>query len=304
MEYRFCNDIGVQFIDVGNDVFPMTGNAGALDLFFHERIQFFDHIQRIDFTGKSADFIHGQGIGKAQFQIRCLIAKYFFAVVIGYAGRNDADFRIVHFFKIERRLFTVFFQFLFPFFDDVTAHFGNSRHRIHLVPLFDIRNGFERYPFTQFNEALGMIDTSRHAQHDRRTIGFADFVCFSHHILSFLGIGRFQHGNLGKLGIVTVVLFILGRMHARVIGRNEDKAAVDGQIGKSKERISCHIETYHLHSCKGADATNGCADSCFHGNLFIRCPFGRNIFIFSHIFQDFCAGRTGVSGSKADTCFI
>ncbi len=282
----------------------MAGNAGALDLFFHERIQFFDDIQRIDFIGKGTDFIHGQWIGKAQFQVRCIVAKYFFTIVVRYTGCNDTDFCIVHFFKIERRLFAVFFQFLFPFFDNEASYFRNSRHGIHLITLFDIGNRFEGNAFTQFHEALRMIDTGRHAQHDRRTISFADFICFGNHILSFLGVGRFQHSNLGKFGIVAVILFVLGRMHARIIGRNKDKTTVDSQISKGKERIGGHVETYHLHSCKRADTTDRSTDSCFHGYFFIRCPFGRNTVVFRYVFQDFCAGRTRIGRSKGHAGFI
>ena len=67
-------DMGVQFIDFGNDVLAVAGNPGLAYLFFHKRIQFFNDVEFIHSVGKGFDFLHRQGIRKAQLQIRCLIA--------------------------------------------------------------------------------------------------------------------------------------------------------------------------------------------------------------------------------------
>lgn len=54
-----------------------------------------------------------------------------------------------------------------------------------------------------------MADTGRHANHDRDVIGFTDPIGFFGQVDAFLRIGRLEHGDFGKFGIIPVVLFIL-----------------------------------------------------------------------------------------------
>ena len=54
-----------------------------------------------------------------------------------------------------------------------------------------------------------MADAGRHADHDRDIIRFANFISFLGHVDTFLRIGRLEHGDFGKFGIIPVVLFIL-----------------------------------------------------------------------------------------------
>ena len=54
-----------------------------------------------------------------------------------------------------------------------------------------------------------MADTGRHANHDRDVIGFTDPIGFLGQVDAFLRIGRLEHGDFGKFGIIPVVLFIL-----------------------------------------------------------------------------------------------
>lgn len=54
-----------------------------------------------------------------------------------------------------------------------------------------------------------MADSDRHANHDRDVIGFTDPIGFLGHVDAFLRIGRLEHGDFGKFGIIPVVLFIL-----------------------------------------------------------------------------------------------
>lgn len=54
-----------------------------------------------------------------------------------------------------------------------------------------------------------MADAGRHTDHDRDIIRFANFISFLGHVDTFLRIGRLEHGDFGKFGIIPVVLFIL-----------------------------------------------------------------------------------------------
>ena len=114
--------MGIQFADIGDDVVPMAGNASSLNLVFHEGVQFFHDVQGIHFFGKGADFFHGKGIRKADFQDRYAVAEDFLDIVVPGAGCDDADTRITRFFYIPGAGFRPFLQFFLPLFNDATAH--------------------------------------------------------------------------------------------------------------------------------------------------------------------------------------
>ena len=151
-------DIGVQLIDLGDDILAVAGNPGLAYLFFHEGIQFFDDVEFVDPIGKGSDFLHRQGIGETQLQVRCLVAQDFFGIHIGCPGSDDADFRIMHLYFVEGTDFGITLQFFFPFFDDIAAFLGNGRYGIHFFPLFLIEDGRHFLAVQFFDETLGMAD--------------------------------------------------------------------------------------------------------------------------------------------------
>jgi hypothetical protein len=61
---------------------------------------------------------------------------------------------------------------------------------------------------------------------------FGQFDAQFYKIEGFLTVGRLQHGNLGKPGIVSGILFVLRRMHPRIIGYDNHHAAFNPQITK------------------------------------------------------------------------
>lgn len=67
------DDMGIEFINLWDDVLAVTGNPGLAYLFFHERVQFFNDIEFINVIGKGFDFFHRKGISKTQLQIRHFI---------------------------------------------------------------------------------------------------------------------------------------------------------------------------------------------------------------------------------------
>ena len=99
----FGNDVGIEFSHWRNLVFTHTGNTRRFNLLFKIRFQFFDNIQRTDCGGKLFDFCQRQRIGKAQFQVRRRVAKYFLGILISDSRGNNSDFFIVPFNKIQRR---------------------------------------------------------------------------------------------------------------------------------------------------------------------------------------------------------
>ena len=89
--------------------------------------------------------------------------------------------------------------------------------------------------------------------------------------------------------IQPVVLFVLGRMAARVIRRNDDHAAVDTGIAHRENRVSCnvHADMFHRDQCSGS--ADGSAGNQFSRRLLIAGPFAIDlILILNYIFQDLC----------------
>ena len=206
----FLYDIRIEFAYIGDNIVSVAGDAGGFDFVFHERVQFFHDVQRIYFFRKGTDFLHGKGIGKTNLQDRYAVAKYFFYIVVSGTGRDNAHIFMAFFFHVPGTGFGIRCQIFFPLFDDDAAFAGNSRYGIHFFRLFHIGDGRHFYTGPFFDEALGVADTGRHADHDRRMEPFADGVGIFGHILGFLGIGRFKHAYFGKFGIIAVILFVLG----------------------------------------------------------------------------------------------
>ena len=139
-----------------------------------------------------------------------------------------------------------------------------------------------------------MADTGRHADHNWHMEAFAHVIGRSGHVFCFLRVRRFKHADFGKSGKIAVVLFILGRMHTRIVGRNKDKPAVDLHIGIGKKGIGGNVDADHLHGGKRAHPCNRFPDSGLHSHFFVRCPFGVDFCIRSCIFQDFCTRCTRI----------
>ena len=150
-----------------------------------------------------------------------------------------------------------------------------------------------------------MTDTGRGpVQHGGIKL-LGNFAGHLHKILALLRIAGLHHGDLGSAGIVTVILLILRRMAAGVIGSNNDVRAVHAHVTGSEQRVGRHIQAHHLHGADGTGACHGRAIGYLGSHLFIGCPLAVHIlFVLGHVLQDLGAGSSGVSGTDLDPGFV
>jgi hypothetical protein len=68
-----------------------------------------------------------------------------------------------------------------------------------------------------------MGDAGGDAQDHRGVELLAHLEGYPHQVLGLLAVGRFHTGDPGELGEAAVVLLVLGGVHGRVIGRDDDQ---------------------------------------------------------------------------------
>ena len=61
------------------------------------------------------------------------------------------------------------------------------------------------------------------------------------------GVGRLEHGNAGERGVVARVLLVLRRVHAGVVGDEDDEAAAHAGVREREERVGGDVEPDVLH---------------------------------------------------------
>ena len=143
-----------------------------------------------------------------------------------------------------------------------------------------------------------MADAGGHTQQDRDIVLLGQLEGQLGHIQAFLGVGRLQHGYLGRFGVIAVILLVLRAKHAGFVRGNDDRAAVDAGIGKGEQRVGRHVQTHVLHGANGAAAGNGRADRALQGHFFIGRPFRVDFFHLGEIFQYLRTGRAGIGGGE------
>ncbi len=107
-------------------------------------------------------------------------------------------------------------------------------------------------------------------------------------LLRLPGIGRLQHGNLRREGVIPVVLLVLGAVHFGVIGRNDDEAAPNARVGRREEGVGRHVQPHVLHGRKGPRPREGCAEAHLHRHLLVGGPLGVHSLVAREDFQDLC----------------
>ena len=154
-------------------------------------------------------------------------------------------------------------------------------------------------PVRRLHNALGVGNTGTHFQQHRRVEPLGKVIGQFGKGQRFGGVGRLQHGDFGCLGIVAGILLVLGAVHARVVGHDDDHTGVDAGVGNGKQGVGGHIETHMLHAAKAAVTGQGRAEGRFHGHLFIGGPFGVNLRVLGGGLGNLRAGGAGVAGDEA-----
>ena len=158
---------------------------------------------------------------------------------------------------------------------------------------------------TEGNEALGVRDAGGGADHDGHIELLGKIVGSLHEVQAFLGIGGLEHSDLGSLGIVAVVLLVLGGVHTRVVGGDDDHAAADAVVGSGEDGVGGDVDADVLHGAKAADAGDACAVGDFRCDLFVRGPLAvQGILVLGQVLKNLGAGGAGIRRANLDAGLI
>ena len=278
----------IKFKHAAGPFLPAARNAGSPDLIFQERFQLLHHEHFLHLLCEFPDQVHGQREGQPQFQERCILREHFLRIFIGHAGSDDADLLPLHFHPVQPAGIAVLRQFPEPLLYLRVVLPGIRRHTDVLPDIPVIFRRLVLCPLTEFHQTLGMVDPGRGAEQHRCVELLGDFIGGPDEILALLTVGRLHQGDLRRSGIVTVVLFVLGRMHARIVCSQNDESPRHPHIPGGEHRICRHIQTHHLHGTERPGSGNGCAVGHLHSHLLVRRPFRIDLLpVFRHILQNF-----------------
>ncbi len=233
-----------------------------------------------------------------------MVAKGFFGIAIGNACGDNADGCIMHFYPVDGTGIGVLFNRLQPFFHHRVTDAGVAGHHHIAGRVFHIF--FHGYfaSFGEGNDALRMGNTGGKPEKNRGFKLLGKLICQFGVREAFTAVCRFQHGNFGGYGVMPGILFVLGRMHAGIVGNGNDYASVDAYVRGNKQRVSSHVESYMLHAAKASCTRQRRTQGAFQRDLFIGCPFGVYFFVCGGVFGNFRTGSTGIAGNKRAARFI
>ena len=288
-------------------------DSGRPDLLFHVAVKLFDNIQLLDFRGELADELHGQRIGQAQLQERSVLRKCVFGVLIGDRSGNHADFRAFQLHSVQRAGAAVLFEFFQVFLDLCAVAVRVCRRGNVSRGAADIGFCLRLLPRSERHKTLGVRDARHGSEQHGHVELFGDLVGSFHEINALLRVRRFDHGNLRVSRVPAVILLVLRRVHARVVGGDDYKAAVHAVISGCEHGIGCNVKSHMLHGAQTAHSGHRRSIGCFKSNFLIGCPLAvQRTGILRQIFKNLGARRSRIGRAHfhsrlvgaAGNCFI
>ena len=145
--------------------------------------------------------------------------------------------------------------------------------------------------------AMAQSGHEAHKHRYRKTFGKTETI-FGH-IICFLLVGGFKRRHKREISVETRVLFILRRVHRRVIGSYHEQTAVGSSHGRVYISVSRHIHTYMFHRNDGTLAAIRHTESLFDCRLLIAAPMRVNSalarhFIPLHKLENLCRRSAGI----------
>ena len=304
-ENAFAQQLGIELIKSAGQFLAHALNAGGADLLLHDGLQLLNDIELPHPGGKITDEIHGQRIGKTQLQERGVLRKHLFGVLIGHGGGNDAHLAAGHLHAVDGAAVGVLFHAAQPLLHHRMVAIGIGRGTHIFTHIARIRARGHLFPLTQFHQRLGVVHAGGGAEQNRGVKHFGNLTGHTDKVLALLAVCRLHHGNAGSAGIVAVILLILRRVHAGVVGCDDHIGSTGSHVGGGKQGIGRHVQSHVLHSAQGAHTGYCGTIGHLRGHLFIGCPLAVDIlFILRRIFQDFGTGGAGIGRAKLNASLI
>ena len=109
-----------------------------------------------------------------------------------------------------------------------------------------------------------------HETHDYRNLKpLAEFEAVGCHVVGLLLTRRLKQRNHGEFGIETRILFVLRRVHRRIVGGNDEQAAVGSGESRVDESVGAYVHADMLHRNNSAFAAERHAKGLFYCGFFV-----------------------------------
>ncbi len=144
---------------------------------------------------------------------------------------------------------------------------------------------------------LGVAHPRGHAEDHRDLPASREVEGGEREVVGLLGGGRLQHGDPGGHRVAPVVLLVLRRRHAGVVGGDQHERAVHAGVGRREERVGGHVHAHVLHGDEHPGAGEGRAETDLEGHLLVGRPL-RAPAELGESLQDLGGWRAGVSRSE------
>ncbi len=297
-EDPLADQLGVQLIQLAGELLADAVDAGGLDLILHEALQLLDHVELLHLGGEVADQVHGQGIGQAQLQEGGILREGVLGVVVGDGGGDDADLRAVHLHAVQGASAAVARQLLQVLLHLGVVHVGVGGGGNVLAGVAHVGSRLVLGALTEGDDALGVGHTCGGAVQHGHIELLGDVVGRLHEVQALLGVGGLDHGDLGRAGIVAVILLVLGRVHAGIVRGDDDEAAAHAVVGRREDGVRRHVHAHVLHGAQAAHAGDAGAVSHLRGHLLVGGPLTvQAVLILGQLLKDLGAGSAGIGGA-------
>ena len=308
-QHTLPQKLGVQLVQLAGQLLADAVDAGGLDLVLHEGIQLLNDVQLLHLLGEAADQLHGQGIGQTQLQEGCTLGEHLLGVLVADGRGDDAHLAVAQLHLVQTVLqcagAAVLRQLHQTLLHDGVVQVGVGGGADVLAGVPGVGGGGVLHTLAELHQTLAVTDAGGGAVQHRGVELLGDLAGQPDEILALLGVAGLHHGDLGGPGIVAVVLLILGGVAGGVVGGDNDIRAVDAHVAGGEQGVGGHVQTHHFHGAEGAGAGYGRAVGHLGGHLLVGRPLAVDVLaVLGQVFQNFRAGRSGVSGTDLDTGFV
>ncbi len=143
-----------------------------------------------------------------------------------------------------------------------------------------------------------------HAHEDGQAKALGQVERLPGHIIRFLVVGGLVAEDLGELDVVAAVLLVLRAVHARVVGADDEEAAVGPGDGGVHEGIRGDVEADVLERDEGPLPGERNAEGFLVGDLLVHRPDGRKGLGLRgqahEVLQDLGRGGAGIGISRRE----
>ncbi len=150
-----------------------------------------------------------------------------------------------------------------------------------------------------------MVDAGGGPVEQRKFELLGDLIGLFDEVLGLLGVGRLDHGDERKSGVITVVLFVLRTVCGRVVGGHDEHSGADTGICEGHQGIGGDVQSDVFHEDERPD-TRGCGSGGdLDGDLFVRRELKIHSGTFGILLEeiaDLGRGGTGIGRCKFHAC--